>query len=355
MKRFLALLLLAPVFLFSVTIHVPEDVMTVQEAIDQSNHGDVILLSPGVYEGSIDFNGKNITVTSLFHTTRDTSYIRSTVLDGEGVVDHVVVFHSEESMFARLEGLTVTGGHADGPDHENSDDRGGAVLVSWGGPTLSWCRFVGNIADDCGGAISWLGSSLMSDVHIDNCVFIDNHCQGGGGGLHVVCGEAEVKIQDCTFVGNTAESGGGLLLMGQNYSIERIVCKDNEASISGGGLDCIMFTGAISESVFAGNKAPRGGAIHFNGRDLDHPHYLNKADFVACSIFGNSAEDAGGALYITSGERVRLSKCDVSGNDGEEIVLSDEGAPVQLTLASCNIEGGDEAIVSPEPSQVIWE
>ena len=41
-----------------------------------------MLVQPGTYLENINFEAKNILVTSLYHTTQDTTYISSTVIDG---------------------------------------------------------------------------------------------------------------------------------------------------------------------------------------------------------------------------------------------------------------------------------
>ncbi len=46
-------------------------------------NGDTVLVHPGVYRENINFNGKNITVGSLFVTTGDEDYILQTVIDGQ--------------------------------------------------------------------------------------------------------------------------------------------------------------------------------------------------------------------------------------------------------------------------------
>jgi len=43
-------------------IDVPDDYLTIQEAIDAAQAGDVICVHPGTYNESIDFDGKAITL-----------------------------------------------------------------------------------------------------------------------------------------------------------------------------------------------------------------------------------------------------------------------------------------------------
>jgi parallel beta-helix repeat protein len=64
-------------------IRVPEDQPTIQDAIDAAQSGEVILVSPGTYNGTLTLN-KAVTLASLYFTTNDEAYIASTILDGSG-------------------------------------------------------------------------------------------------------------------------------------------------------------------------------------------------------------------------------------------------------------------------------
>lgn len=64
-------------------INIPDDYPTIQAGIDASSDCDTVLVQPGTYVENIDFNGHNIVVGSLFLTIGDTSYISSTVIDGD--------------------------------------------------------------------------------------------------------------------------------------------------------------------------------------------------------------------------------------------------------------------------------
>ena len=63
-------------------INVPSLFSTIQTAINYSSNGDTVLVQPGTYVENINYNGKNIVVGSLYLTTQDTSYISSTIIDG---------------------------------------------------------------------------------------------------------------------------------------------------------------------------------------------------------------------------------------------------------------------------------
>ena len=117
-------------------INIPADQPTIQDGINISVHGDTILVQPGTYYENINYNGKKITVASLFLTIQDTSYISQTVIDGNQN-GSVVTFESEEEIdiLTLLCGFTITNGFA---------DNGGGINITNSSPTISNCRIFEN-------------------------------------------------------------------------------------------------------------------------------------------------------------------------------------------------------------------
>ena len=105
MKRLIISLLLSVTVLFANIINVPADYSTIQGGIDAASDGDTVLVSAGTYNESINYNGKNIVVGSLYLTTQDTSYISSTIIDGDSS-GSIVLFESFEDSTAVLNGFT---------------------------------------------------------------------------------------------------------------------------------------------------------------------------------------------------------------------------------------------------------
>ncbi|MBT4369188.1 MAG: hypothetical protein HOD18_01415, partial [Candidatus Marinimicrobia bacterium] len=70
-------------FLGAETFYVPGNFSLIQSAINAASNSDSILVWPGLYEETLDFDGKEIVVSSLYHITDDSLIIESTILDAD--------------------------------------------------------------------------------------------------------------------------------------------------------------------------------------------------------------------------------------------------------------------------------
>src|SRR5882757_8334822 len=87
---------------------VPGAYPTIQNAIASSASGDVILVSPGVYNENVNFGGKAITVSST--NPADLNVVSNTVIHAVGKRS-AVTFANRESARSVLTGFTITGGY----------------------------------------------------------------------------------------------------------------------------------------------------------------------------------------------------------------------------------------------------
>jgi len=199
---------------------------------------------------------------------------------------HVLVFDggngirsdvAENVVATLLDGVTVTGGNADGG---GSDSDGGGLYCDGSGsgnvcnPTIANATFTNNSAQFNGAAIYSDGNfDGASSPEIINVTFSDNSSNNGGamynGGSSG--GYSSPTIRNSIFTNNSASEGGAI------YSFGR---TDGTSSPE------------ITNVIFSGNSADDGGAIFNDGFDgTSSPQITNVA------FFGNSASNQGGAIY----------------------------------------------------------
>ncbi len=284
--------LLVTTCLFSTIINVPADQPTIQAGIDISVNADTVLVQPGTYFENINYNGKLITVASLFLTTQDTTYISQTIIDGNHN-GSVVTFCSGEDSTAVLSGFSITNGHNGGGggifiinsnpiiidvtiSNNEASLFGGGICCRISSSSLVNVTISGNTTSCAGGGLS----VLNSDIDIINCSISDNHADSDGGGVAVLF-NAEVNLTNCTISGNCSDDNGGGI------------------AFAGSGITVI-------NSIVEGNEAASGAGIHFNlpeNVDISFCNFYNGpenfsgyvqtglGDITGINLYGTSCDD----------------------------------------------------------------
>ena len=289
---------------FAADLTVPTGYPTIQEAIDAAVSGaDTVLVSPGTYIENINFNGKDIVLTST-----DPNNPAVTIIDGNAA-GSVVTFAGTETSACELRGFTITngigtltnsifryGGGIYGGDYPNLTQatithctitgntatsetsiygNGGGLAFCAG--LITHCMITGNMANDFGGGLHWCNGPIT------NCTITGNTAgqQGGsGGGLEYCNG----PITNCTITGNWAWNGGGLF--GCNGAITYCTITGNTAWGGGGLLDC---DGSITHCTITDNTAFNGGGL-----------FGCNGSITNSIIWNNAAESSGDQLYNSS-------------------------------------------------------
>jgi hypothetical protein len=225
--------------------------------------------------------------------------------DSEENSFHVVVALNVDDT-AVLEGLTVRGGRADGPNFgpvPESQDQGSAVNVYHSTPHLIDCTFIGNFASNHGAVNDHGGATLL------RCTFERNRSENLGAGLYVHT-EVVSEAIACRFIDNTtAGKGGGAYNKGTpDASFVGCLFDGNEAAEGGGLYNELDAATTVAACTFVDNIAGTGGAM-FN--DMCRPTVSD------CIFLTNTATtgDGGGAIWNEGGSPV-VERCTFTGNAG---------------------------------------
>lgn len=160
----------------STTWHIKQDgsgnFTTIQEGIIASVDSDTVLVYPGTYFESINYNNKNITVASLYLSTGDEQYISQTIIDGNNETRCVRI---EDCEYIALIGFTIQNGYAVGS--ASSGWGGGLLIMEVENGLLSNCQFTSNTATS-GGAILVYATNLILK---SNTISYNRGINQGGG------------------------------------------------------------------------------------------------------------------------------------------------------------------------------
>jgi len=203
-------------------------------------------------------------------------------------VFHVVVV---DAVGVVIEGVTIRDGH--GAGLSTKDDESGAGIRALDGATID----------------------------LTNCRIQNNQALLAGAGIYAE--NATINMTDCVVRKNrglsTPSSRGAGAFLGEGSSITGCTFALNAGGVSGGGLSATHCT--ISQTVFHGNSADRGGAIV--GADLI---------ITDCTFIDNAAIE-GGALSIGN---ATVAGCTFEANhSGSGAAIRTSEADPVVTIEDC--------------------
>jgi predicted outer membrane repeat protein len=224
-------------------------------------------------------------------------------LDGENLRQHFLV---QPSVTLTLHNINL---------HKGDATNGGSIYINNNATVnIRTVNFVGNTANETGGAIYNLGTLDISDAIFTQNKTVTNTIAIGYGGA---IGNLGVMTLTRGFFDNNDGRFGGAVFVGgtsnARATIANTTFNQNRASQLGGGLYTNAETTAITvtRSIFVGNSANTGGGL---GRFSAQLRVLDS------SFVQNSATTGGGGLYLAAGPTasaggyVQLRSVTVSGN-----------------------------------------
>ena len=155
---------------------VPDEFSLIQTAIDSSDWGDTVLVTPGTYNELLQIPIIELTLTSDYMFSQDTSDINETILDGEYQGTIVEVLPTSNDRIFRLNGFTVKRGL--GWYGEFPWLYGGGAVQAFDSVNLVLenCVFTENIAPRDGAVLSMGSEGNNGNVLLRNLkIFNNNH------------------------------------------------------------------------------------------------------------------------------------------------------------------------------------
>ncbi len=303
---------------------------TIQQAIDDANNGQTILLTMGRHTGNgnrdIDFHGKAITLRSI--DPNNSNIVAQTIIDcnGSTATPHRGFnFHSGEEPNSVVEGLTIT--NAGGTLY-------GAIYCYGSSPTIRKCIITDNHMKDHGGGVY---CGYNSNPTIDNCIISNNVFPSVGYGGAIYCYQSSPTVTNCIMINNSAvghgRHGGGICCWGdQDGSSDPLV------------VNCIV----------AGNTAGhRGGGLY---------SYWSNPAYINCTVIGNRALEGGGIGSFREANP-QVINCIVRDNvspDGNQLALINTirvwpvSIGTEMTVSYSNIQGGQANATVDSACMLNW-
>jgi len=323
-------------------LNVPEEFLTIQDAINVAANGDTVVVADGTYTGlgnkNLDFLGKAITVRSANgpqKTIIDCQY------DGAGFA-----FERGEGPESIVDGFTIT--HANGEDIYYY----GAITCYAGFPTITNCIITNNAGSGIYQESFWWGPYLEGNLRITNCTITNNKECG------IVYG-GNIAIDNCTIKHNTSSdwwySSGGISIgpFDECYgpiTISNSLISENFSTYSCGGIFACGNAKVIN-CIISGNRT-LGGSMEAAGGIACA--YAN-ASILNCVITGNVSSRYAGGISCYSGS-TEIKNCVIRDNEaaikGSQIYVPGN---TQLEVDFCNVSSEpNAAVVSGSYATLIW-
>jgi hypothetical protein len=236
---------------FSRTLRVPNDYLTMQEAIHAAQPGDSIIVASGTYR----LYSGNITIIKHSIILKSENGTKKTIIEGTGKSPVITFVEDSHSV---IDGFTI-----------KTIDRKGIS------PNLE------------GGGIYCARSSSPT---ITNNIIIENHAVFGGG-IHCAPYSSPIITNNVISRNKATRFGGGIASYRASPNIGNNKITGNEASNAGGGVFCYKGSPRMTNNCIWENQGKSGGGV--------------ACDRSACTLINNTitlnSAAHGGGLFFDKG------------------------------------------------------
>ena len=287
---------------------------TIATAINASSNGDTIRLNPGVYTGSVDFEGKILVLESRAFELDDNEIISETFFGPGPVGGNCFSFEGPDDENITIRGISFRGG---------SDPVGGGVVISNCSPTFENIIVEDNTSEIGGGIYISNSNAIFKNIVVRN--------NGGnlGGGIYITGGAP--TFNNAVVSDNIAYWGGGFYTENSNPEINGSIIRENDAFIEGAGIYQNGGTGLIYWTSFERNNGyDYGGGI---------VSYQATIELVN-TTFSQNISGVGSAMSLHSSV-VSIYNSILWENDGLLFHSPNSSGLTSLNIGFSNIEGGE--------------
>ena len=287
-----------PIFATAVIWYVHPDsaLSSVQAGLDSCEHGDTVLVGPGVYYEAIDWPYvQGIDLISEYGP-------ETTIIDAQQTAGVIYLSLMPGDSTTLVHGFTL----------RNGDTwQGGGIYSIGGRPTISGNIIINNTSD-------WPSDQRHGPPP-------------RGGGIYTEW--SSPIITDNVITDNIADEGGGVSCLCDAANIAPTITKNTITSNSahiGGGVEILHpFTmTVVRENIISSNTADFGGGI------ACYYVFNPLLTIVKNVIFGNSADSAGGGIWCYISSNPFIDSCVISGNINDGIYSGYYSEPI---IRYCNI------------------
>ena len=219
--------------------------------------------------------------------TSSTTILSGAISDTDSCY-HVIVSAGEVGA-ALIDGLTITGGNANGNYEDYYIVNGQEIRRNGGGgmcnmnsaPTLTNVTISGNKANSGGGLYN-----IHSSPTLTNVVISENTASHSGGGV----------------------AGVGKYASGHPFTLINVCLSGNSAKYRGGGLETCCSFSVLTNVACIGNYAGSGGGLYFE--------VFSQCELTNVTVSGNIAYYGGGIFtsFANSDHFINLTNVTISGN-----------------------------------------
>ncbi|MDP6169275.1 MAG: choice-of-anchor Q domain-containing protein, partial [Candidatus Marinimicrobia bacterium] len=230
--------------------------LTISKGTSVTSGGDTVLVGPGTYSENIELVDADLHLASYYLTTGDTSYVNSTIIDGQQNGSTIWIRGSDNNnrlSNVKLTGLTITGGSYGSSGYQD----GSGIRIDYG-RSLTCDKVV--IRDNNGNIGGGISAENLDFLTLRNTLVHSNEAENQGGGIFLVTA-GKLHIENSIISNNSVNvnDGGGISANGTDTTliINTVIAYNTipngrygpGMSINNGGNDTTL----IMNSIIAGN------------------------------------------------------------------------------------------------------